>query len=83
MKLKYFAWLKDEVGCEEEEITLPVEINTVGGLINWLSQRSPRYEQAFEFIDVVKVVVNQAYVEYDHPIKNDDEAIFMPPIAGG
>lgn len=83
MKIKYFAWLKDMVGCDEEEITLPTEVNNVGMLINWLSRRGPQYEEAFEFIEVSKVAVNRAYVQNDHPVTDSDEVIFFPPIAGG
>jgi len=83
VKIKYFAWIKDKVGCAEEEISLPAEVTNIGMLINWLSRRGPQYEDAFEFIEVIKVVVNQTYVLNDHPVKDDDEVIFIPPIAGG
>ena len=83
MKIIYFAWIKDKVGCEAEEISLPAEITNVSMLINWLSRRGPQYEDAFEFIEVIKVVVNQMVVLNDHPLKDDDEVIFIPPIAGG
>lgn len=83
MIIKYFAWLKEKVGCDEEEITLPAEVVNVGMLIDWLSTRGPRYEDAFEFIEVSKVAVNQAYALNDQPINDDDEIIFFPPIAGG
>ena len=83
MKISYFAWLKDKVGCEQEEITLPAEVTNVGQLINWLTSRGPKYDDAFEFIEVIKVVVNQTCVVNDSPVKDDDEVIFIPPIAGG
>ncbi len=83
MKITYFAWFKDKIGCGEEEVRLPDGVSNVGQLINWLAGRGPRYEDAFEFIEVVKVVVNQLLVENDHPVKDTDEVIFIPPIAGG
>jgi molybdopterin synthase sulfur carrier subunit len=83
MRIKYFAWLKDKVGCAEEEIALPADVANVGQLINWLSRRGPKYEDAFEFIEVIKVVVNQTCAENDQPVKDDDEVILIPPIAGG
>ena len=83
MKINYFAWLKDKVGCEEEEVILPADVTNVGQLINWLSGRGPEYEDAFEFIEVIKVVVNQACATNDLAVKDDDEVIFIPPIAGG
>lgn len=71
------------VGCEEEEISLPAHVTDVGSLLNWLSGRGPRYKDAFEFIEVIKVVVNQAYVQNNQPLKDEDEVILIPPIAGG
>jgi molybdopterin synthase sulfur carrier subunit len=83
MKIQYYAWMKDEVGIAEEELDLPAEIVTVGQLINWLSGRSPRHHKAFEFIEAIKVVINRENAGNDYPVKNDDEVIFMPPVAGG
>ena len=83
MKITYFAWLRDSVGCEAEEITLPAKVSTVGLLIDWMSTRGPQYEKAFEFIETSKVVVNQVIVQNDESINDDDEVMFIPPIAGG
>jgi molybdopterin synthase sulfur carrier subunit len=83
MKIIYRAWLRDQVGCAEEEITLPPEVSTVGLLIDWLSARGPRYEKAFEFIETSTVSVNQVCVGNDAPIGDGDEVIFTPPVAGG
>ena len=83
MKIKYFAWLRDKLGCEEEEISLPPEVTNVGLLIEWLSSRGPPYEEAFEFIEVSKVAVNDTNATNDKAIDDDDEVAFIPPIAGG
>jgi len=83
MKIVYFAWLRDKIGVHEEIVSLPAEVTNVGKLINWLTSRGQRYEQAFEFIEVVKVSVNQVCVDNDHVVKDDDEVVFFPPIAGG
>jgi len=83
LKIIYSAWFKDAVGCEEEEITLPDGVRDVGQLIDWLAGRGPRYEAAFEFVEVIKVVVNKVLVRNDHSVKDDDEVIFVPPIGGG
>jgi molybdopterin synthase sulfur carrier subunit len=83
MKIIYSAWFKDAVGCEEEEITLPDGVRNVGQLIDWLAGRGPRYESAFEFVEVIKVVVNKVLVRNDHSVSDDDEVTFVPPIGGG
>ena len=83
MKITYTAWLKDEVGVDEEVFTLPADVTNVGMLLDWLSRRGQQHERAFEFIEIVKVAVNQVYVDSDHSVKDDDEVILFPPIAGG
>jgi molybdopterin synthase sulfur carrier subunit len=35
MKLKYFAWVKEILGKDEENIDIPMSVKTLGDLINW------------------------------------------------
>jgi len=83
MKITYAAWLKDALGIDEEIITLPADVTNVGQLLDWLGSRGSRYEQAFEFIEVVKVAVNDIAVDNDHAVADEDEVMLFPPIAGG
>lgn len=83
MKIRYFAWLKDKIGIEREEVTVPPEVTDVQSLIHWLSMRSPQYADAFEFAEVIKVVVNEKNAHYDDPVHPDDEIMMIPPISGG
>ena len=83
MRIEYFAWLHDKVGVEREEVTIPPEVTDVQSLMHWLSGRGPNYADAFEFAEVVKVVVNRENAHYDDPVKQEDEVIFIPPISGG
>ena len=83
MKLRYFAWLRDSVGCAEEEVALPADVRNVGMLLDWLAGRGERYEKAFEFIAVVMVFVNQHNADRNQPVSDDDEVWLVPPIAGG
>ncbi len=83
MKLKYFAWLRDSMGCDSDDIVLPDEISSVGMLLDWLPTQGERFERAFEFIDVVLVSVNRQYADRDHRVRDEDEVMLVPPIAGG
>jgi molybdopterin synthase sulfur carrier subunit len=83
MKIRYFAWLIDSVGCDEEQIALPAAVKNVGMLLDWLAMRGERYEKAFEFIAVVMVFVNERYADRDYPVSDGDEVLLVPPIAGG
>jgi molybdopterin synthase sulfur carrier subunit len=83
MKLNYYAWLRDSMGCESEHVVLPDEVKNVGMLLDWLPTLDERFNSAFEYIDVVLVSVNLRYADRDYPVHDEDEVILAPPIAGG
>lgn len=83
MKILYFAWLRARIGCAEEELPLPAEIRDVGGLLDWLRARGPRFAEALHDLSVVRVAVNQDYVGHEHPLRDGDEVAIFPPVTGG
>ena len=83
MKLLYFAWLRARIGRADEELTLPLEVRDVGGLLEWLQTRGPGYAEALRDLSVVRVAVNQDYVGRDHPVHDGDEVALFPPVTGG
>ena len=83
MNLRYCAWLRDSMGCSSEQIVLPEDVKTVGMLLDWLPTRDERSRSAFEYIDVVLVSVNLRHAGRAHPVRDEDENILSPPIAGG
>lgn len=83
MKILWFAWLRTRVGTGEEIVEKPAEIATVGQLLDWLAARSTGHAQALARRDVVRVAVNQTYVQLDHAIADGDEIAIFPPVTGG
>ncbi len=83
MKMLYFAWLKTKTGVTEEEVAPPAEVTTVGALLEWLKGRGPGYADALSDLQVVRVAVNQTYVDTSHPVGPDDEVALFPPVTGG
>ena len=83
MKVFYFAWVKARTGMGSEEIELPPDVKDLGGLVDWLAQRSPGHAAAFADRETVKAAVNHEYAELDHPIVPTDEVAFFPPVTGG
>ncbi|HVJ35351.1 MAG TPA: molybdopterin converting factor subunit 1 [Terriglobia bacterium] len=83
MRILYFAWIRAKVGIAAEDVAPPVEVTTVGTLLDWLAARGPNYAEALKTRSVVKTAVNQEYVEDDHPITMGDEVALFPPVTGG
>ena len=83
MKLVYFAWLRTRIGCAEEEVELPPDVQDVAALLDWLRSRGARYSEALRDLSVVRVAVNQDYVRPEHPVRERDEVAIFPPVTGG
>lgn len=61
----------------ETELTDPA---TVRGLLDLLSQESPRLAAALARL---RVAVNERYAAPDHPLHDGDEVAIIPPVSGG
>ena len=83
MKLLYFAWISTKLGVSEELIDVPPDIKNVKGLIDWLISQGDAYKTVFSDLSLLRVAVNQEYVDLDHTITSDDEVAFFPPVTGG
>ena len=83
MKLLYFAWIRTKLGVSEELIDVPPDIKNVKGLIDWLIKQGDAYKTVFSDLSLLRVAVNQEYVDLDHTITSDDEVAFFPPVTGG
>ena len=83
MKILYFAHIREKTNIAEETIDLPNDVTNVETLIDWLVERNDSFADAFADREHVRVAVNQEHVEFDMPVKVDDEIAFFPPMTGG
>lgn len=82
-RIVYFAWVREKIGTDEEELDIPSSVTTAGELIAYLTTLGENYEAAFEFPDVIRVAVNQEHVEHDESIADAREIGIFPPMTGG
>jgi len=83
LNILYFAWLRERAGVAEEEVDPPAAVATVGELIDWLKNRSAGHAAALADLSVVRVAVDQEYVQPHHPIAGAREVALFPPVTGG
>ena len=83
MQVLYFAWVRQKVGVGAEEVSPPPEVGDVGGLMRWLSGRSPGHAAAFENARSIRAAVNQEFAPPDRRLQPGDEVAFFPPVTGG
>ena len=83
MVIKYFSWIKENIGKSEEQIILPSNINNINQLINYLNEIDEKYKLLYEKKELIKIAVNKTYSSFDTNISNSDEIAFFPPVTGG
>lgn len=79
IKLRFFASLRERLGRSEDSCEVP-EGATVRTVWETLKQEHPtlvEVERSLAF------AVAQEYVDGDHPLHDNDELAFIPPVSGG
>lgn len=83
MKLVYFAWVRERIGKNEEEIALPRHVSTVRDLLSFLKGRGQGYEAALQYPDVIRVAIDQEHADHRESLAGAREIALFPPMTGG
>ena len=83
MKLVYFAWVRERIGLDHEEVELPAGIVTVRDLLHWLKGREGGYGEALQAPEIIRVAINQEHVDHSEPVAGATEIALFPPMTGG
>ena len=83
MNILYFAWVRERIGTDQEDVNPPAEVGDVRGLIAWLATRSPSHESALRDMSCLRAAVDQKFVDLDAPIAGVREVAIFPPVTGG
>ncbi|RUM96454.1 molybdopterin converting factor subunit 1 [Pseudaminobacter arsenicus] len=82
-RLVYFAWVRERIGRQEEDVALPAEVETVADLLTWLKGRGEEYENALQYPEVIRVAINHEHVDHREKIAGAREIALFPPMTGG
>ena len=83
LRLKFFARIREQLGCDGEVLEAPAGVATVAALRNFLVACGENWQQALSGNRVLRVAVNQDMAEPDTPLCDGDEVAFFPPVTGG
>ena len=83
IRILYFAWVRERIGADDETVTLPESVATVGALLDWLTTRSAGHEAALADRRALRVAVDQEFATDTTPVRDGAEVAVFPPVTGG
>jgi molybdopterin synthase sulfur carrier subunit len=83
IQCRFFASLREAVGTSQESITLPVDVQTVGQVRDFLCQRGGVWAASLAEGRAVRMACNQVMALNDAPLTEGCEVAFFPPVTGG
>jgi len=83
VKILYFAWLRERLNRDSEEVAPPADVHTVTQLIDWLAARDEAAELAFAKRHLIKAAVDETMAGPDTSIVGARVVALFPPMTGG
>jgi molybdopterin synthase sulfur carrier subunit len=79
IRVRFFASLREKLKRSEEvrEVPAGATVHTVWEMLRQENPELSAMEKAMAF------AVAQEYVDKDHPLQDNDELAFIPPVSGG
>ena len=79
----YFAWVRERLGLDQEQIVLGDGIETIGDVVDLLSDRGADYADVFSDIEKLRFALDQDYGLPATPVGTARELAIFPPVTGG
>ncbi len=83
VKILYFSWIRERVGLNDEQVSLPDGVRTVAQLLVWLQGRNEQFAAAFEFPEIIRVALDQEHADHAQDLGKPSEIALFPPMTGG
>jgi len=79
----YFAWVRERLGIDQEQVTLGDGIETIGDILTMLSDRGAAYAEIFATVEKLRFALDQDYGLPTSLIGSAKELAIFPPVTGG
>ena len=83
LDILYFAWVREMIGRDGEQIDRPAADVTVADLIRQLAERGGGWSEALTDQSRLRVALDQRFVPLDSLIGGAGELAIFPPVTGG
>lgn len=83
LDILYFAWVREIIGCDGEQIDRPAESLSIADLIAMLAKRGGGYADALGDLGRLRAALDQRFVPLETLIGQAKELAIFPPVTGG
>ncbi len=83
LDILYFAWVREGIGKDGEQIVLPDADISVADVIDLLCERGEGYAVALADPSRLRAALDQIFVPLDAAIGTARELALFPPVTGG
>ena len=83
LNIIYFAWVRERLGIEQEQISLGEGIETIDDVLAMLTERDPAHAEIFSDIGKLRFALDQDYGLPSSLIGSARELAIFPPVTGG
>jgi len=84
--LRFFASVREQLGCAEQTVELPADVTTTGQVRDWLIARGGVWAEALSHDRPLRTAYRQTMCEASEQLILDgsiQEIAFFPPVTGG
>lgn len=83
MKILYFAWLRERLNRDFDELEVPDDVRTVAELMDHLAARDEGFALATENRALIRAAVDEELVGHETAITGARTVALFPPMTGG
>ncbi len=79
----YFAWVRERLGIDQEQVSLGDEIETIADVLSMLGEREAAYADILADVEKLRFALDQDYGLSTSLIGSAKELAIFPPVTGG
>lgn len=83
MRVMYFAWLRERLGRDDDEVTPPADVATIADLIDWLADQDEGFALATSNRKLIRAAIDDELVDHQTPLAGAQTVALFPPMTGG
>lgn len=83
MIIRYFAWIRERLNRDTQELDLPNEVKTVEDLLHHLRETDEDFAAVVTPETTIRIALDDELVELDTAIGAAKEVSIFPPMTGG